>query len=435
MKDFHIEKEIPWDVIVIGGGPAGMMAAGRAAERDRRVLLLEKNSILGKKLLITGGGRCNLTNNKPEVRTMLAQYKESDKFLFSAFTQFGVTETLHFFNERGMATKEEAEGRVFPASNKAESVWDVLLGYMKKGGVTVCTKAEVIDISCDQHTKQMIVTLKDMSKVRAHSCIVATGGISRPETGSTGEGFQWLKKLGHTIIDNDMALVPIVLKDIWAAKLAGVTLNNIKLTTFKNGVKQKVYKGKLLFTHVGISGPTVLNMSADVRELLYGTEGAEYTQTSSETPGGDVKIILDLFPSLDISVLREKLQALLTEKSNKKIKNVLSLLVPSALVDSTLMLAQIDGDTPNHSVRSEERKALVFLLKAIPLSVAGLLGSEKAVVSSGGVTLSQVNFKTMQSRLLPQLYLVGDVLNIDRPSGGYSLQLCWTTGYIAGNSC
>ncbi|OGY57205.1 MAG: hypothetical protein A3D47_02665, partial [Candidatus Colwellbacteria bacterium RIFCSPHIGHO2_02_FULL_43_15] len=428
------EKRALWDVVIVGGGPAGMMAAGRAAERGRSVLLLEKNPNLGKKLLITGGGRCNVTNNKPIVRTMLTKYKESDKFLFSAFTQFGVTETLNFFNSRGMKTKEEAEGRVFPVSDKAQSVWDVLHRYMKKGNVTVRTKAEVKGITFDESLKQITVTLADKSLIRARHCIIATGGTSRPETGSTGDGFMWLKKLGHTIVENDVALVPIALKDLWTKKIAGVTLTDIKLTTFADGIKQKAYRGKLLFTHVGISGPTVLNMSRDVGKLLQESEGSEYEEEASKIAHGkEVTIMIDLFPALDNGALKENLQALLVGQSNKKIKNVLSKFVAPALVDSVLTIAHIDGETPTHSVRSEERKLLVSLLKAIPLSVSGLLGKDKAVVSSGGVALTEVNFKTMQSSVLPQLYLVGDVLNIDRPSGGYSLQLCWTSGYVAGS--
>lgn len=433
-----MKGQVLYDVVVIGGGPAGMMAAGRAAERGRSVLLLEKNLTLGKKLLITGGGRCNVTNNKPEVRAMLAKYKHSGKFLFSAFAQFDVAKTLHFFHDRGMDIKEEAEGRVFPISNKAQSVWDVLVQYMKKGGVQVRTKARVVDIDYDRSLRHMVIMLADKSVIRAGACVIASGGTSRPETGSNGEGFVWLKRLGHTIVENNAALVPIALKDSWIKKLAGVTLNDIKLTTFKNSVKQKVYKGRILFTHVGISGPMVLNMSSEVGELLHGAEGSEYMQ-KVETPKAagkkEVTIMLDLFPTLDNGALRAKLQALLTEQSNKKIKNALSPFVPPALVDSVLMFAHIDGDTPNHSVRSPERKALAAFLKAIPLRVAGLLGRDKAVASSGGVVLSQVDFKTMQSRVLPQIYLAGDILNIDRPSGGYSLQLCWTTGYVAGNSC
>ncbi len=404
------------DVVVIGGGPAGMMAAGRAAERGLSVLLLEKNPGLGKKLLITGGGRCNVTNNKTEVRTMLAKYKGNDQFLFSAFAQFSVADALAFFNSRGMATKEENDGRIFPVSDSARSVWDVLVKYMKMGKVKVQTGSEVASLSSG---KELLIKTKDKKEIVTRSVIVATGGTSRPETGSTGEGLRWLKKLGHTIIENDFALVPVALSDAWAKTFGGVTLADIKLTTFQNGQKQSSAKGKLLFTHFGISGPTVLNMSREIGELL------KY---------GEVVIELDLFPKTDLGALRKKLQALLVEESNKKLKNVLNKLVPAALVSALLGIANINGETANHSVSTEARKKLVTLLKAVPLHVSGLLGADKAIVSSGGVALEEVNFKTMQSRLVPNLYLVGDVLNIDRPSGGYSLQLCWTTGFVAGSS-
>ncbi len=418
-----------YEIVVIGGGPAGMMAAGRAAEirnsihhiRSRySILLLEKNPTLGKKLLITGGGRCNVTNNKPETRAMLSKYKDSDKFLFSAFSQFGVKETLEFFNKRGMATKEENEGRIFPVSDRSQSVCDVLTRYMKEGRVEIQTGNEVDWLSIDKVSNSVIIKLKDKSEITAKSCILATGGTSRPETGSTGEGFKWLKKLGHKIIEDNVALVPVALKDIWVKKLSGVALKDIKLTTFQNGQKQDAQKGKLLFTHLGISGPTVLNMSREIGELL------KY---------GEVVVKLDLFPGLDHGALKKKLQELLVLESNKKLKNALNKLIPSAFVGTVLELSNVNGETANHSVRSGDRIKLISFLKAIPLNVKGLLGTDKAVVSSGGVALEEINFKTMQSRIMPNLYLVGDVLNINRPSGGYSLQLCWTTGFVAGSNC
>lgn len=405
------------DIVIIGGGPAGMMAAGRAAELGHSVLLLEKNPALGKKLLITGGGRCNVTNNKPDTRVMLAKYKNNDKFLFSAFAQFGVKETLQFFNKRGMDTKEENEGRIFPVSDKAQSVSDVLAGYMREGNVKVQTGAEVSGLSIDKVSGHIIIKLKGGQEIIAKSCVLATGGTSRPETGSTGEGFKWLKKLGHKIIEDGVALVPVALKDTWTKKMSGVALKDVKLTTFQNKQKQAVGKGKLLFTHFGISGPTVLNMSKEIGELL------KY---------GEVVIELDLFPKLDHGELKKKLQELLVSESNKKLKNTLSKFTPAVLALPILELSGIDGETFNHSVRSADRTKLVALMKAIPLNVKGLLGADKAIVSSGGVDLKEVDFKTMESRIVPNLYLVGDVLNIDRPSGGYSLQLCWTTGYVAG---
>lgn len=407
-----------WDVVVIGGGAAGMMAAGRAGELGKRVLLLEKNTVLGKKLLITGGGRCNVTNNKTNTREMLAKYKGNDQFLFSAFSQFDVTSTLSFFNDKGMPTKEENEGRIFPVSNSSQSVYDVLYAYMKKGDVEIRKSSIVTGIEKSKTDSTLIIRTKSGNDIHTHACIVATGGTSRPETGSTGEGFAWMKKLGHTIIDNDVALVPIALTDLWVKKISGTTLDEVRLTTYQNNQKQEAYKGKLLFTHFGISGPMVLNMSKDVGELL------KY---------GPVEIMLDLFPTKDTSKIKNELQNILVTESNKKLKNVLGMMIPSQLITAILELTGIDGQTFNHSVSSEDRVKLVKQMKEIPLHVKGLLGKDKAVVSSGGVALTEVDFKTMQSRIVPNLYIIGDVLNIDRPSGGYSLQLCWTTGYVAGS--
>ncbi len=426
-----MNDDLTWDVVVIGGGPAGMMAAGRASERRRKVLLLEKNKTLGNKLLITGGGRCNVTNNKTDIRTMLSKYKSNDKFLFSAFSQFAVKETINFFRERGVEFKEENDGRMFPKTEKAETIWKTLVEYMNKAGVTVENGSNVKSINHNVSNKEFMIFLSSGKIIKTKACIVATGGTSRPETGSTGEGFLWLKNLGHKIVESDVSLVPIALKDMWVKKASGVTLADIKLTTYKDKVKQKSYKGKLLFTHFGISGPTVLNMSRDVGNLLLRSEGEEYENKKQSA----VTIVLDMFPSFDSGELRKKIQEILIGESNKKIKNSLSPFIPSALVLPILAQVGIDGDTPNHSVRTEQRKALVDFLKAIPLSVSGLLGKDKAIISSGGVALEQVDFKNMQSRVVPNLFLIGDVLNIDRPSGGYSLQLCWTTGYVAGNSC
>jgi predicted Rossmann fold flavoprotein len=407
-----------WDVVVIGGGPAGMMAAGRAAECGRLVVLLEKNPSRGKKLLISGGGRCNFTNNKPDVRVMLAQYKVAGKFLFSAFSQWGVSDTIDFFRERGMAVKEEAEGRMFPVSDQSQSVFDVLDRYVKDGHVEIRENAEVIGLAPDAETGHIIVCLKDGPAMTAQSCILATGGMSHPETGSTGEGFVWLRKLGHTINDTDASLVPIALRDPWVKKLSGVTLTDIKLTVFQGEEKKFSRLGKLLFTHVGVSGPTVLNMSKDIGGFL---------------KEGEVWILLDLFPHLDHGALKGELQTRLTEESNKLLRNTLARMVPATLASILLELAGIDADTVNRTVSGEMRAKIISLMKAVPLRVKGLLGEDKAIVTSGGVALEEVNFKTMESRIVPHLFLVGDVLDINRPSGGYSLQLCWTTGFVAGS--
>jgi len=413
-----MNKAPTWDLIVIGGGPSGMMAAGRAAERDLRVILIEKNETLGQKLLITGGGRCNVTNAEFDNHKLLEKFKESGKFLFSAFSQYSVKESLDFFNTRGMDTKVENALRVFPVSDSAQSVWDVLVTYIKENKVEILSNSPVIGLSTEN--KNIVgVELKNKEKIIGKSVIIATGGTSRPETGSTGDAYDWLRDVGHTVIEPEPSLVPVSIKDAWVKKLAGVTLDNIKITTFQNNIKQETRKGKILFTHIGISGPTVLNMSRDIGELL------KY---------GEVILSLDLLPSEDYSMLNTKLQELFKLHDKKKFQNALPDLIPSVLASVVIELSGIDPDIQCNNITRKDRIKLMNLLKNIPMQVDKLLGIEKAIITSGGAILDEVDFKTMRSRLFPNLYLVGDILNIDRPSGGYSLQLCWTTGFVAGNS-
>jgi predicted Rossmann fold flavoprotein len=423
-----------WDVVVIGGGPAGMMAAGTAAssllpdDSKPRVLLLEKNASLGKKLIITGGGRCNVTNAEFDTRTFLSKFsgkdRKDDQFLFSAFAKWNVQDTLDFFNKRGMETKIEALKRVFPVSDSAQSVWDVLMQFMKEGTVTVRCSQKIANFIVKDNAINA-VKLVTGEEIYGHSFILATGGKSRPETGSTGDGFTWLKKFGHSISESNAALVPITLKDTWTKELSGVTLSDIQLTVYQDQLvmgtlkktKQARAKGKLLFTHKGLTGPTILNMSKDVGELL------KY---------GPVSIELDLLPAMPRDALDTQLQELLRTSSNKKVKNVLSELILTALVEPILTLADIPEDTFAHSLTREKRLLLTQLMKGIPLNVKGLQGVEKAIITSGGVALTEVDFRTMRSRLISNLYIIGDLLNLDRPSGGYSLQICWTTGSVAG---
>lgn len=405
-----------WDVIVVGTGPAGMMAAGRAAERGKSVLLLEKNSSTGKKLLITGGGRCNVTNNKPEVSTLVNSYKGAPKALYSVFSQFDVTNTLDFFHNKGMPTKLEAEGRIFPESNKAQSVWNVLNEYINTNKVTLKTNAAVTGITLNEDQTFKIKLVNDA--ILAKSCIVATGGTSHPETGSTGDGFKWLKNLGHTINPNSFSLVPIALKETWVKDVAGIALANAVIRVYLDGKRQTHKEGKILFTHFGLSGPAVLNLSSQIGELL------QY---------GNVSLEIDLLPEFDNGMLKTELYNVLSTDINKKIKNTLNNLIASGLVLTVLKLANVDPEKPNNSITKEERLRLAQILKAIPVNVKHLLGEDKAIVSSGGVPITEVDFKTMQSRLVANLYIIGDVLDIDRPSGGYSLQLCWSMGYVAGN--
>ena len=410
-----------WDVVVIGGGPAGMMAAGRLAERGASVILIEKNEKLGKKLLITGGGRCNMTNNELDVRKFLEKFKDSAKFLFSTFSQFSVKETLDFFHDRGLETKLEENGRVFPADDKASSVFAVLTKYIEQGGVVIKTGNPVVEIIKNNKENNIeSVRLANGEIIQAKAFVLATGGKSRPETGSTGDGFVWLKNLGHKVIPPNPSLVPVAIKDDWVKELSGVVLPMVKITVFQNNKKQVSKKGRILFTHFGLSGPTILNMSKDIGELL------KY---------GEVVISLDFFPNSGYDNLNTMLQDLFKNQSNKKIKNSFDEIIPLKSIHEIIFkMAKIDPETFCHSITREERLGLIKVLKDIPIQVKGLLGVDKAIVTSGGVSLEEVDWKTMRSLLFNNLYFVGDILDIDRPSGGYSLQLCWTTGRVAGDN-
>lgn len=409
-----------YDIIVIGGGPAGLMAAGRAAELGARVILLEKNPNLGRKLLLTGGGRCNLMNYEPDIRRFLDRFKENKKFLFSPFSQFGIPETLAFFNNNGLATKLEAEGRVFPASNSSQSVLDVMINYIKINKVHLKTSATVIDfIKQDQKIKGLRLNVNGVKKdLFAKNFIIATGGSSRPETGSTGDGFNWLKLIGHQIPDTAPALVPIKTQEAWVKQLSGLSLTDVKLKVITNNKKVALATGKLLFTHFGLSGPLILNLSHLVGKLL---------------KNSTVVLTLDLRPETDHFSLDRELQEYLAKRQNRLIKNCLAGFVPSALAPILINLAALDGKKPVNLLRKIERTRLVNLLKNLEMTATGLMGLDKAIITRGGVNLKEINLKTMQSRMQSNIYITGDLLDIDRPSGGYSLQLCWTTGYVAGS--
>ncbi len=420
-----------YDVIVIGGGPAGMMAAGRAAECGARVALLEKNVSLGQKLLITGGGRSNVTNAEFDEHIFLRKFGEAAKFLYSPLSQFGVQSTLDFFHAHGMPTKVEAEKRVFPVSDSAQSVWDALVSYMRAGNVTILTGMAVTGLEAADGALGG-VRMKNGQILTAHSYILATGGQSRPETGSTGDGFRWLESIGHTIVAPRPALVPLRVRETWIAELAGVSFPDVKMTYFQKEKKIETGearpphfpalgcgRGKMLFTHTGLSGPLVLNMSRGISEFL------QY---------GEVVVSFDFLAERNIGEVDQDIQTLFETQKNKQVKNSLDGFLVPALIPVLLKLARINPETPVHSVTRDERMALARLVKDFRLTVTGLLDVDKAIVTSGGIPLEEVDCKYMRSRKFANLYLVGDVLNIDRPSGGYSLQLCWTTGFVAGAS-
>lgn len=406
-----------FDVVVIGGGPSGMMAAGRAAELGARVLLLEKNESLGKKLRITGGGRCNLTNATFDIHKMAEKFGDKGKFLFPALARFGVQATLDFFHQRGLLTKVEEENRVFPQSDRADDVWGVLVQYMFEHKVTIHYDAKIDGFEIEDGK---VVGIKiGGGVVRAKNYILATGGKSKPETGSTGDGLMWLKEVGHTVIEPDTALVPVTIQDPWVRNLQGTSLSNAKLSILHKSEKHKGVSGKMLFTHFGVSGPLVLNMSRSIRELF---------------GKGKVQLSLDIFPGADIAHLDARLQEIFLKNQNKKLKNGLDDFVPSALAATLIELSELDPEKPVREITRKERMLLIAVAKDMRMTVSGFLGFQKAVVSSGGADVKEVDFKTMRSRIHPNLFLIGDILDFNRPSGGYSLQICWTTGRLAGEN-
>ena len=411
-----MKESIEYDLLVIGGGPSGMMCAGRAAERGAKVLLLEKNPVLGKKLSITGGGRCNITNWITDTRELVSRYGKGGKALFPSFNRFGVSQAIDFFHNHGLMTKVEAEGRVFPVSNDANDVVRTLGAYMQKGGVRIVLNSTVDKIVMhDNHVR----VVSSSGEYRAHAIAIATGGTAYPETGSTGEGFSWLTKLGHKVIADDASLVPITIEEKWVANLSGLSFQNVRAGYYQNGKKISSKIGKLLFTHFGLSGPLILNMSKGIGDSL---------------KRGKVTVVLDFFPEKNLMELDKEVLAIFATNQNKKIKNIVGRFLPDGLDKVVLTLCGIDGEKFVNSVSRDERIKLIKFAKDMRLNVVGLLGLDKAIVSSGGVDPSEVDMRTMRSKINPMIYILGDALNFNRPSGGFSLQICWTTGYLAGSS-
>ncbi len=413
------KAEYNFDVIVIGGGAAGMMAAGRCAEIGKNVLLLEKNRELGKKLKITGGGRCNITNAEEDIRVLLKSYGTAEQFLYSSFSQFGIKETFNFFEKRGLPLVVQARKRAFPHTEKAFDVFKVLEKDLKTNkNITIKTNSPVNKIIKENNKITGVRVGKEVYTARSY--ILATGGASHPETGSTGDGFDWLRGLGHTVKSPTPTIVPLAVEDDWIKSLSGISVNSMKITFYGNGVKKFSKTGKLLFTHFGLSGPLILNSAGKVGDLL---------------EAGSVTAKIDLYPDIDDAKLEKKILKVFDDNKNKMFKNIFGELVPPGTAKAILpLLLNIDTDTKVHSFSREARKQLIFTLKSLPVTIRGLMGFDRAVVADGGVDLFEVDTKTMRSKILENLFITGDLLHINRPSGGFSLQLCWTTGHIAGSN-
>jgi len=408
-----------YDVAVIGGGPAGMMAAGRAGELGARVVLLEKNNKPGLKLLLTGKGRCNITNKADSEREMIEEFGPPGKFLFSALHKFGVDDVIDFFEERGVKIKVERGNRVFPASDQSRDVLEALLGYLKKSKVEIKTNSALKEIIFKDDKIEKVL-LFGGREIIADKFIIATGGKSYPATGSTGDGYLWLKKLGHKITGLKPALVPVIVKEKLVKELEGLSLKNVAISLYKDKRKIDSRFGEAIFTADGLSGPIIIDLSKKVGEVI------------DSAAGGSVRLQIDFKPALDYPTLDLRIRKDFAAGKNKLFKNGLNGLLPEKLIPVIIKLSGINPEKKVNLVSRTERKKLLHLLKEFSLEIKSLAGFDKAIITSGGVALKEVDPKTMQSKIIKNLYLAGEILDLAGPTGGYNLQVCWSTGFAAG---
>ena len=399
-----------YDGIVIGGGPAGMFAAITAASRGCRVLLLEKNDRLGKKLLITGKGRCNVTNNCT-AQEVLQNTPRNGRFLFSAMTAFPPDKTMAFFEAHGCPLKTERGNRVFPVTDRSQSVLDCLRGELRRLKVTVLNEA-VLEILCLNGQVTGVKTRQ--GAYEASWVILATGGVSYPATGSTGDGYAFASALGHTIIPQAGSLVPLEASGQDCADMQGLSLRNVgvKLLNAKEKVLYKDF-GEPLFTHFGVSGPTVLSASCHLK-------------------GEGCRLVIDLKPALEESKLDERILRDLELYQNRSMENALTDLLPRSMIPVVLRRAHIPAELQANSLTRQKRRNLVETLKAFSVEITGKRPVSEAIITSGGVKVSEIDPKTMESKLVSGLYFAGEVIDCDAYTGGFNLQIAWATAYAAG---
>lgn len=398
-------------IAVIGGGASGLMAAGTAASYGGRVTLFEKNNMLGKKLLITGKGRCNVTNNCT-MEDFMNNVPVNNKFLYSAYTNFTSEDTIEFFENMGVSLKTERGNRVFPVSDKASDIVNALKKYIKNNNVKIVNE-EVLSIEKESENDFLIVSSKE--KYVFDKVIIATGGASYPGTGSTGFGYSAAKKFGHTINDIKPSLVPLVIKEDMCKKLQGLSLKNIKLSLLKNDKIVYSELGEMLFTHFGMSGPLVLSASSHIRDLK-----------------NKYKISIDLKPGLDEKKLDERILRDFSQNLNKDFSNSLSKLLPQKLIPEIIKLSGIPFDKKVNAITKGQRQSLCILIKNMQFSVEGFRPIEEAIITSGGINVKEINPKTMESKICEGLYFCGEVLDVDGYTGGFNLQIAFSTGYLAG---
>ncbi|MGI5897195.1 MAG: NAD(P)/FAD-dependent oxidoreductase [Oscillospiraceae bacterium] len=407
------------DVIVVGGGPAGMMAAGTAARGGLRVLLLEKNPRMGRKLMITGKGRCNVTNNC-DVQDFLNHVPTNPRFLQSAIHRFTPQDAMTFFEELGVPLKTERGNRVFPVSDKAVDVVDAMVKFVRESGVNVQYEAPVKALSC-QDGAVAGVTLESGEMLEADAVVVATGGKSYPRTGSTGDGYRLAEQVGHTILPPRPSLVPIETQEDWCQRVQGLSLKNVTLSAVdvESGKIRYSEMGEMLFTHFGVSGPLVLSLSAHLGDLTK----RQY------------RLLIDLKPALDVQALDARLLRDFSALQNKDFGNSLEKLLPRKLIPVIISMSGIPSTTKVNQITREQRRRLCELLKAVPLTVWRFRPIDEAVVTSGGVKVGEINPKTMESKLVKGLFFAGELIDVDAYTGGYNLQIAYSTGYAAGLGC
>lgn len=404
-------------VLVIGGGAAGMMCAVSAADNGHQVTVLEQNEKLGKKIYITGKGRCNVTNNT-DVEDLLTHTVRNPRFLYSAYYSFDSQRMMEFLEQEGLRLKTERGNRVFPVSDHSSDVIRTMEKAMERRGVTVCLHTRVLELVVENGVCCGVLCQErsgGKKSLTADAVVVATGGISYPTTGATGDGYQFARSTGHELVKPSPSLVPFEIEESFCQRLQGLSLKNVSLRLMEG--KRTLYEeqGEMLFTHYGISGPLVLTASCYASGL-----------------SGKQKVLLDLKPALSEKQLDERILRDFADNRNKSFKNSLSKLAPSKLVPVLVDLSGIEPDKPVNAVTREERRCLVLLFKEMEMTVAGLRGFSEAIITRGGVSVRDVNPGTMESKKTPGLYFAGEVLDLDAVTGGYNLQIAWSTGYLAG---
>lgn len=400
--------------VVIGGGPAGLMAAYTLASDGLKVILLEKNDSPGRKLGITGKGRCNLTNNcSPDA--LLQNIPVNPKFLMGSFSRFSVSDTMNFFETHGLPLKTERGNRVFPVSDKALDVVSCMIRAAKGVGVEFL-KASASEVIVNEHKVCAVSTSK--GRIECGFCVIATGGLSYPGTGSTGDGYRMAAALGHTIIPQKASLVPLEASPDLCKALQGLSLKNVSLTVLENGSEVFFDFGEMLFTHFGVSGPLILSASSHMRHFFDKT----YT------------LIIDLKPALDHDTLDKRILRDFSENTNRDFVNALDKLLPQKLIPVIVELAGIPPHRKINSVTKEERERLVKVIKSMELSVTGPRPIDEAIITSGGVSVREISPKTMESKVVSGLYFAGEIIDVDAYTGGFNLQIAWSTGFVAGSS-